>query len=74
MKKRVVLKTLMGKVNDLSPLSILARGYGILRDNDRIISSVSKVNKGSEVVVTLKDGELFCDVKEVKESKAYEGI
>ena len=66
-KKRIDLKTLIGKVNALSPLAVLARGYSILKEEDtnKIVTSVNSVRQNSKVVVTLKDGELMCDVRKI---------
>ncbi len=52
------------RLHDLSPLSVLGRGYAIVRREDGAIAkSVAAVGIGEEVNVTLADGELLCKVE-----------
>jgi exodeoxyribonuclease VII large subunit len=53
-----------GRLGNLSPLAVLARGYAVCWNADRtvIIRSASAVAAGERVRVTLHDGELQCDV------------
>lgn len=62
------LKFLIGKLDALSPLTILARGYSIVKsvDDKHIIKSVKDVTKGEQVKVNLADGDLECTVNNVK--------
>jgi len=61
------LSVVSGKMDALSPLKVLARGYSITRSsNDEIIKSVSGVNTGDLIETTLTDGSLMCSVMEVK--------
>ena len=65
------LSALCGKLNTLSPLAVIARGYAVVKDeNQCIIKSVSKVKKGSHIDVQLVDGNLQCKVEEVKHERA----
>jgi len=56
-------------MTDLSPLSILKRGYSItLKLPERqVLKAASGVEKGDHVQVLLGEGELGCQVKSVKE-------
>lgn len=57
------LALLSGRLDALSPLKVLARGYSIaLRDN-RPINSVSQAEKGDKIEIRLSDGSLDCTVE-----------
>ena len=53
-----------GKLQSLSPLAVLLRGYGICRrkPDGRIITSAMAVNVGDEVSIQLSEGGLACGV------------
>lgn len=56
---------LTARLNDLSPLKTLERGWSIVKDdNNDIITSVADVNPHDQVFVTLVDGTLSCHVDE----------
>ena len=59
------LSGLADKLNSLSPLSVLSRGYSVVSMNDRIINSTKSVKVNDVVDVTLSDGRIICTVKEV---------
>ncbi len=55
-----------GKIDALSPLGILKRGFALCRDAEgRIIKKAVEVDKGDSVRVTLASGELGCMVKNI---------
>jgi exodeoxyribonuclease VII large subunit len=58
------LAAVAGRLGNLSPLAVLARGYAVCwnADRTRIIRSASAAAAGDRVRVTLGDGELQCDV------------
>jgi len=58
------LASIAGRLGNLSPLAVLARGYAVCWNADRtaIIRSAAAVVAGDRVRVTLHDGELHCDV------------
>jgi len=50
-----------GKLDSLSPLGVLARGYAIAFDSqNRIIKRAADVNRGEKVRVRVSDGEMDC--------------
>ena len=62
LKKRIVAEA--GKLNALSPLAILSRGYSIATKlpEMQIIKDVKEVQKGDEVNIRLHKGEVICVV------------
>ena len=58
------LKECSARLNALSPLNILARGYSLTLVNDEIVSSVDDVNINDSITVKLKNGELYCNVND----------
>ena len=58
---------LCGKLEVLSPLATLARGYSIAFANGEHVGSVKKVKNGDKISVRLSDGELDAKITEIKE-------
>ena len=55
------------RLDDLSPLRVLGRGYAIARtDRGAIVSSVSAAPPGTRLRVSVSDGELLATVDEVR--------
>jgi len=63
--KKQTLEGVLGKLDSLSPLSILQRGYSITRRLPalQILRSVDQVREGDKVEVKLHLGTLFCGVE-----------
>ena len=61
-------RVLAGRLDNLSPLAVLARGYAVCWNEDRtaIITRAAAVAPGARVRVTLHDGELHCDVRKAE--------
>ena len=59
------LRTTVARLESLSPLAVLGRGYAVCWDADRtrIIRDAAAVHAGDRVRVTLDRGELDCDVR-----------
>lgn len=68
-RKGAILKVLTGRLEALSPLGILSRGYSICRDyySQTIIRASHQTAVGGRVEVILHRGGLICKVEEVKE-------
>ena len=68
---RNILSLLAARLDTLSPLNSLARGYCIIRSNkdDTLIKSVSSVSTGDRLEVSLTDGRLDCTVNSIKGDK-----
>lgn len=56
---------LAGKLNALSPLAVLERGFAVVKQNGNVISSVADADTKKKLTVALSDGELMCDISEV---------
>ena len=61
------LRTAIGRLESLSPLAVLGRGYAVAwnADKTRILREASSVAAGERVNVTLERGELHCEVLDV---------
>ena len=64
-RARAHFAALTGRLETLSPLAVLARGYAVCWNDDRtaIIRQASAVTPGDRVRVTLHEGELDCEVR-----------
>lgn len=66
-RERSRLELAVGRMNALSPLAILERGFAICRDEvGNILRDAARVSAGCRVSVTLSKGELRCRVEEAK--------
>jgi len=61
---RKSLQALSGKLDALSPLAILERGYSICLKEERVVRSVEEISVGDAVKILFKDGEATSEVKE----------
>jgi exodeoxyribonuclease VII large subunit len=59
------LGSLVARLESLSPLAVLGRGYSVCwnEDHTAIVRSASSVRQGDRIHVTLQDGALDCDVR-----------
>ncbi len=66
--KKTALALQVSRLDDLSPLATMKRGYSICRDSKgRTIKQASKVRPGEGIEVLMLDGSLDCRVERVKE-------
>ncbi len=56
---------LVSKLDALSPLAVLARGYSVCKKNQNIVKSTNDVEVGDELNVVFADGNIDCVVSEV---------
>lgn len=56
--------TAAGKLDELSPLRVLARGYALVSKSGETVCSVSQVAAGDALCLHLQDGEVPCRVEE----------
>jgi len=62
------LRTAAGRLEALSPLAVLSRGYAVCWTADRsvVVRDATAVTPGQSVTVTLHKGELDCEVRSTK--------
>ena len=60
--KNEALKQNTAKLNVLSPLNILSRGYSLVYKEDTLIDSVNDININDKIKVQLSNGLLECTV------------
>ncbi len=59
-----------GKLDAMSPLSVLGRGYAIAQDGKgKALKSIKQVKAGDRVTVRLNDGRVDCDVHSIEEER-----
>jgi exodeoxyribonuclease VII large subunit len=70
--RRSRLRDDVARLEALSPLAVLARGYAVCREatDRRIVFDAATVRAGDRVLVTLARGELACDVSSTITGKA----
>ena len=63
------LSLLTSKLDTLSPLNSLARGYGIVKSekDNTLVKSVNAVRVGDRIAINLIDGKLLCEVEGIEE-------
>jgi exodeoxyribonuclease VII large subunit len=60
----------VGKLDAMSPLKVMTRGYAIVNgENHNIVRSVHEVSPGSQLSVKVSDGEIIAIVEKVREVK-----
>ena len=71
---RAKLAVSAARLEDLSPLSILSRGYAIAYDEDgHVISSVHAVEENDKISVQVEDGRLGCTVESISQESIRNG-
>ena len=61
--EKAKISLLSSKLNALSPLEVLSRGYSISYKNEMPIKSVGDVKIGDNIKIRVTDGEFFAEVK-----------
>ncbi len=51
-----------GRLDAISPLKVLARGYAIAESRGKVLTKASQVRRGDPVRVRLSEGEISCEV------------
>lgn len=61
---------LAAKLDAMSPLKVLGRGYGFATDGDgKIVKSIAGVNCGDKISMRVQDGKINCTVVDTERSK-----
>lgn len=58
--ERNAFTALASKLDALSPLKVLTRGYSIAESGGKVIKSVKDVNKGDKISIKVSDGNISC--------------
>lgn len=66
---RVELAGLAGRVDAMSPLKVLSRGYAIAKHENRAVTTVEQVQPGQAMDVLVADGVYHCRVEEKEEQQ-----
>jgi len=68
--QRAHLQGLQHRLEALSPLAVLARGYSIVRRADgRLVRRINQVNTGDSIQVLVTDGQIEAQVERITEEK-----
>lgn len=72
--RRRALDGLAGKLDALSPLKVLDRGYSLARGPDgKVLRSCQGLSTGDAVTVTVSDGDLLARIEEIRTRGAKSG-
>ena len=61
-KHRLEFSSLVGKLDALSPLKVLSRGYAMVTVDKNVITSANDVKKGDSINLCFSDGNVNCEV------------
>lgn len=62
-KHRLAFSQSVSKLDALSPLKVLSRGYAIVGKNEKIVTKASAVKKGDKLNLCFSDGTVKCEVE-----------
>ena len=62
--KQRKFSSVAAKLDTLSPLRVLARGYSVASENGKIINSVNQITEGDKINIRFYDGSADCTVTE----------
>ncbi|MBQ7935147.1 MAG: exodeoxyribonuclease VII large subunit [Clostridia bacterium] len=62
------IASLMGKLDALSPLKVLRRGFSLAQNEEgTVIRSISQLSKGGQIALRLTDGKADCIIENITE-------
>ena len=61
----------VAKLDALSPLKVITRGYAVAQKNGKTISSVNEININDNINLIFNDGNINCKVNEIIKEKNY---
>ena len=68
-EKKQILALNASKLDALSPLSSLQRGFSVTKDTaGKVVKSVGQISDGDEITVLVSDGSLLADVKKIEKN------
>ena len=72
-EKKHALELQLGRLDSMSPLRVLRRGYGVVEAEGTVVRSVDAVKNGTQIRVILSDGALQAGVTSVEKGDAVHG-
>ena len=68
-KRQRQFAALSGRLDALSPLKVLARGYAVATRQEQVLHSVEQLSPGEEIRLRLADGTAFCAVERIEKGE-----
>lgn len=68
-KRQRQFAALSGRLDALSPLKVLARGYAVATRQEQVLHSVAQLSPGEEIRLRLADGTAFCAVERIEKEE-----
>ena len=62
-ENRHKFENIVSKLDSLSPLKTLVRGYSITQKNGKVIKSVKQLKKDDDIEITFSDGTKHAQIK-----------
>ena len=66
-KNKSRFSNLVGKLDALSPLKVISRGYALVENNGKVVTSKNQVNVDDNIILTVSDGVVSATVTGVNE-------
>ena len=66
-QKKYAFDLLKQSLHQLSPLTVMEKGYGLIQKHDKVITSIHEVNQDEDITIRMKDGEINAKVTNKKE-------
>ncbi|KZN60100.1 hypothetical protein N473_25240 [Pseudoalteromonas luteoviolacea CPMOR-1] len=63
------LALLAARLDSVSPLAVLSRGYSITQKNNHVVTSIADVKVGDTLVTQLADGQIHTQIKDIAKLK-----
>lgn len=68
-KRQRRFAVLSGRLDALSPLKVLARGYAVATRQEQVLHSVAQLSPGEEIRLRLSDGTALCAVERIEKGE-----
>ena len=68
-KRQRRFAALSGRLDALSPLKVLARGYAVATRQEQVLHSVAQLSPGEEIRLRLSDGTALCAVERIEKGE-----
>ncbi|WP_070120720.1 exodeoxyribonuclease VII large subunit [Bacillus marinisedimentorum] len=65
--KQAAFQQGIAQLNALNPLRVMERGFSVVYREDRLVKSVQSVKAGDSIQIKMHDGQLGCQVSDIKE-------